>query len=73
MFKSSSPLTPTSSHAGGVSRLLTLQQVSSVTAFSVRQIRRWIEAGELKACRFGRALRVAEVDLAIFITMKKHQ
>jgi excisionase family DNA binding protein len=63
---------PAPAVAGGIPRLLTLQQVANATSFSVRQIRRWIDSGELKACRFGRALRVAEVDLAIFITTKKH-
>lgn len=63
---------PSPAVAGGIPRLLTLQQVANTTSFSVRQIRRWIDSGALKACRFGRALRVAEVDLAIFITTKKH-
>lgn len=52
-------------------KLLTLQQVAHITEFSVRQIRRWIDSGELAACRFGRSLRVAEPDLALFIVRNK--
>ena len=56
-----------------VPKLLTLQQVASITSFSIRQIRRWIETGELQACRFGRSLRVEEVDLSLFITTRKYR
>lgn len=63
---------PSNSSPAGAPKLLTLQQVANITSFSVRQIRRWIESGELAACHFGRALRVADIDLAIFIAKKKH-
>jgi excisionase family DNA binding protein len=52
--------------------LLTIQQVADVTGFSVREVRRWIKSGGLPACKFGRALRVSEPDLAMFIANKKH-
>jgi excisionase family DNA binding protein len=54
-------------------KLLTIPQVANATEFSTRQIRRWIESGELAACRFGRALRIAEPDLALFIAKKKYR
>jgi excisionase family DNA binding protein len=54
-------------------KLLTLPQVAGTTEFSIRQIRRWIESGDLPACRFGRALRVTEPDLALFIAKKKYR
>ncbi len=55
-----------------LSKLLTVQQVADITGFSVREVRRWIKSGDLPACKFGRALRVSEPDLAMFIANKKH-
>jgi excisionase family DNA binding protein len=52
--------------------LMTVEQVAGHTGFCSRQIRRWIASGELPAIRFGRSLRVAENDLALFITTQKH-
>jgi hypothetical protein len=63
----SSPTPP----ASGIAKLLTLQQVANITAFSVRQIRRFIDSGALVACRFDRALRVDERDLVVFIASRK--
>lgn len=57
--------------AGSLPTLLTLQAVAQSTGFSVRQVRRWIDSGELAAVRFGRSLRVSEADLALFIARKK--
>lgn len=53
-------------------KLLTVQQVANITGFSVREVRRWITSGDLPACKFGRALRVSEPDLAMYIANKKH-
>lgn len=53
-------------------KLLTVQQVADVTGFSVREVRRWIKSGDLPACKFGRALRVSEPDVAMFIANKKY-
>lgn len=55
-----------------VPQLLKLQQVADTTGFSVREVRRWIKSGELPACKFGRALRVSEPDVAILIATKKY-
>jgi len=51
--------------------LATIKQVAEHTGFCNRQIRRWIASGELQAIRFGRSLRVAENDLALFIATQK--
>ena len=54
-------------------KLLTIEQVAAFTQFSTRQVRRWIESGELKAARIGRHWRIAENDLALFLATFKHQ
>ena len=53
-------------------KLLTVQMVADITGFSVREVRRWIKIGDLPACKFGRALRVSEPDVAMFIANKKY-
>lgn len=52
-------------------KLLTIKQVAEHTQFSIRQIRRWIKSGELLALQFGRSLRIAENDLALFLASLK--
>lgn len=61
-----------SSSPSKLPKLLTVQQVAEITGFSVREVRRWIKSGDLPACKFGRALRVSEPDVAMFIANKKH-
>jgi excisionase family DNA binding protein len=61
-----------SSYPSKLSKLLTVQQVADITGFSVREVRRWITSGDLPACKFGRALRVSEPDVAMFIANKRH-
>jgi len=46
---------------------LTLQQVAQCCAVSTRTTRRWIEAGALRAHRFGQLVRISEEDLAAFL------
>jgi excisionase family DNA binding protein len=53
--------------------LLTIQQVATFIQFSTRQVRRWIESGELKATQFGRSWRIAENDLALFLATFKRK
>ncbi|MGQ3297361.1 helix-turn-helix domain-containing protein [Reyranella sp.] len=55
-----------------LSKLLTVQQVADITGFSAREVRRWIKSVDLPACKFGRALRVSEPDVAMFIANKKY-
>ena len=52
-------------------KLLTIEQVATFTQFSTRQIRRWIKSGVLNAIQFGRSLRIAENDLAMFLATFK--
>lgn len=54
-------------------KLLTIEQVATLTQFSTRQVRRWIKSGVLTATQFGRHWRIAENDLALFLTTLKHQ
>jgi excisionase family DNA binding protein len=49
------------------SRCLSLRQVCELTALCERTVRSYISAGELLATRFGRAVRVREIDLEAFV------
>lgn len=51
-------------------RLLTIRQVADHTQFSQKQVRRWIDSGELKAKKIGRHWRIAENDLALFLATR---
>jgi excisionase family DNA binding protein len=48
-------------------RLLPLDEVAHTLHVSIKTVRRWIQQGALHAHQFGRQLRVAEEDLAVFI------
>jgi excisionase family DNA binding protein len=48
-------------------RFYKIAEVAEQVAVSTRTVRRWIANGELVAHRFGRALRISEVDLNAFI------
>jgi len=52
-------------------KLLTIEQVATFIQFSTRQVRRWIQSGEIKATQFGRSWRIAENDLALFLATFK--
>ncbi len=52
-------------------KLLTIKQVAEFTQFSTRQIRRWIKSRKLPASLYGRSWRIAENDLALFLTSFK--
>lgn len=47
--------------------LLKLKQVANHFSVSTRTVRRWIDAGELVACRIGRTIRIRREDLERFI------
>ena len=51
--------------------MLTAAAVAKRLGVSTKTVRRWIEAGELKAHRFGRCVRISEDDLQDFI--KRHR
>jgi excisionase family DNA binding protein len=46
-----------------VTRFYTVAQVAELLAVSTRSVRRWIAVGELLAHKFGRRVRIADVDL----------
>ncbi len=52
-------------------QLLTLAQVAQRLALSRRTVQRLIAAGELRAVRFGRAVRVTERELAAFVAARR--
>ena len=49
------------------SKLLTVFEVAERLAVCVRTVRNYISAGVLRVVRIGRAVRVDERDLAVFI------
>ena len=51
-------------------QLLTLATVAERLAVSRRTVARLIEAGELRAVRFGRSVRVTERELAAFVAAR---
>jgi excisionase family DNA binding protein len=52
-------------------KLFTIQQVAAHTQFSTKQVKRWIDEGLLKAVKIGRHWRIAENDLAWFLSTYK--
>ena len=51
--------------------LLTIPQTAEHLQVSTKTIRRWIEAGDLVAHRFGRQWRISDADLQIFIRIRR--
>lgn len=47
--------------------MLTIKEVANRLSVSERTIRNWIVQGKLKAYRFGRAYKVNDEDLTLFI------
>lgn len=54
-----------------VPALLTLDQTAEHLRVSTKSVRRWIEAGDLIAHRFGRQLRISDADLQTFIRIRR--
>jgi excisionase family DNA binding protein len=48
-------------------KFFTIAEVGQVLGVSPRTVRRWIATGELVKHRFGRAVRIARIDLEIFV------
>jgi excisionase family DNA binding protein len=48
-------------------RLLTAKEAARLLACSEAAIRKWIYQGRLPAVKVGRLVRIAEVDLEIFV------
>ena len=50
-----------------MARFYTVAQVADLLAVSTRSVRRWIARGELLAHKFGRQVRISEIDLRAFV------
>jgi excisionase family DNA binding protein len=67
--KTTSTSSSSSSGKAVLPRLLSVDAVAEQLGMCAKTIRRLIDRGELRAHRFGRAIRVSEDDLAVFIKM----
>jgi excisionase family DNA binding protein len=54
-----------------LTRFYTVSQVAALLAVSSRSVRRWIAAGELLAHKFGRQVRISEIDLRAFVEWRR--
>ncbi len=54
-------------------RFHTIREVADLLQVSQKTVRRWIEAGDLVAHRFGHQLRISESDLATFLKLRRDQ
>jgi len=52
-------------------RFYTVEQVANLLSVSQRSVRRWIAARELLAHKFGRQVRISEIDLRAFVDWRK--
>ena len=52
-------------------KFFTIAEVAECLGVAERTIRRWIKSGALVAHRFGRVVRIAEVDLRAFLAAKR--
>ena len=50
-----------------IAALLTLKQAADTLQVSTKTVRRWVQSGDLIHHRFGRQLRISEIDLQAFI------
>ena len=57
--------------APGAKHFFTLADVADRYDVNIRTVRRWVDAGELVAHRFGRQLRVSATDLAVFEKLRR--
>ncbi len=48
-------------------RLHTLQEAAAILKLCTRTVRRMIEAGDLKALRVGRSIRIKDEDLELYL------
>ena len=50
-----------------IAALLTLKQAADTLQVSTKTVRRWVQSGDLIDHRFGREVRISEIDLQAFI------
>ena len=63
--------TPNSKSSTAPKHFFSLSDVADRFDVSVRTVRRWVDAGELVAHRFGRQLRVSPEDLKTFEKLRR--
>ena len=54
-----------------ITRFYTVAQVADLLAVSTRSVRRWLARGELLAHKFGRQIRISELDLRAFVEWRR--
>ena len=54
-----------------LTRFYKVAEVAELLAVSTRSVRRWIDVGELLAHRFGRQVRLSEIDLKDFVARRR--
>lgn len=55
-----------------MSQLYTIDEVAKLIKVSGKQVRRYIDLGELKSLRFGRLHRITEKQLEAFVKSKEN-
>ena len=60
----------TTTSFSGRRRLLTIYEAAEFMTVSTKTIRRWIEAGELRAHKLGRQWRIAPDDMEHFLVSR---
>jgi len=50
-----------------MTRFYTIAQVADLLVVSTRSVRRWVARGELLAHKFGRQIRISELNLRAFV------
>jgi excisionase family DNA binding protein len=56
---------------GRLPSFLTVQDVAELLGMSIKTVRRMMAAGELPFYRFGRSIRIAEIDLINLAKIKR--
>ena len=54
------------------SQLYSIKQIAQHCDVSTKTIRRWIDAGDLRAHRLGRQMRIAQDDIAAFLAARRY-
>ena len=54
-----------------MTRFYTIAQVADLLVVSTRSVRRWVAHGELLAHKFGRQIRISELDFRAFVEWRR--
>ncbi len=57
--------------ANPITRFYTVAEVADLLSVSTRSVRRWMERGDLLAHRFGRQIRISDLDLRAFLASRR--